>query len=139
MSERGESSAKKQTVIVTESPIDALSVTTLLKLQRRDWTENHYLSLGGTSPLALLQFLHDHPSVTEVNLCLDNDRAGIAGMEKIRESILADKELSARITEIRDSPPPAAYGKDYNKLLVQKIQEMRATKAQQNRQADKCR
>lgn len=71
-------------VAVTESPIDALSVASLLKMQGEDWTKNHYLSLGGTAPRALLRFLHDHPAITHVSLCLDNDRAGLSGMGKIR-------------------------------------------------------
>ena len=107
-------------VAVAESPIDALSVASLLKMQGEDWTKNHYLSLGGTAPRALLRFLHDHPAITHVSLCLDNDRAGIAGMGKIREALQEDAELSRRITVIADNPPPCAFGKDYNELLVQK-------------------
>lgn len=43
-------------VIVCESAIDALSVATLQKRSGGDWTASHFLSLGGTSPLALIQF-----------------------------------------------------------------------------------
>jgi len=106
---------------VAESPIDALYVASLLKMQGEDWTKNHYLSLGGTSPRALLRFLHDHPAVTCISLCLDNDRAGLSGMEKIREALKEDAELSRRIRVIVDNPPPLVCGKDYNELLKQKI------------------
>ena len=132
-SERAEDSTGKQTVFVAESPVDALSVATLLKLQGKDWIQNHYLSLGGTAPLSLLHFLKEHPQVTKINLCLDNDKAGIAGMEKIREAVSADKELSGRITEIRDCPPPAACGKDYNLLLVGKVKKIQAAKGMEKK------
>ncbi len=105
---------------VAESPIDALSIATLLKQQGEDWAKNHYLALGGTAPRALLQFLHDHPAVTYISLCLDNDRAGILGMEKIRAALQEEPALSGRIRMIVDNPPPAGSGKDYNELLQQK-------------------
>lgn len=105
---------------VAESPIDALSAATLLKLQGEDPGKNHYLSLGGTAPRALLQFLRDHEAVTCISLCLDNDRAGLLGMEKIREVIREDQALSRRIQVIEDNPPPAGCGKDYNELLCKR-------------------
>lgn len=113
------------TVAVAESPIDALSLATLLKQQGEDWERNHYLSLGGTAPKALLQFLHDHPAVTDVSLCLDNDRAGMIGMEKIREVLREDKQLWGHIRVVADNPPPAAFGKDYNELLQRKTEAVR--------------
>ncbi len=108
-------------LVVAESPIDTLSIATLLKLQGEDFGKNHYLSLGGTAPRALLQFLRDHEAVTYISLCLDNDKAGLLGMEKIREAILKDTDLSQRIQMIADNPPPIACGKDYNELLMQRI------------------
>lgn len=106
-----------RSVAVAESPIDALSVASILKMQGMDWQDCHYLSLGGTAPRALLQFLHDHPEVTQISLCLDNDKAGLQGMKKIEEAVRADPELSGRIALIWPNPPPAAFGKDYNEFL----------------------
>lgn len=108
-------------VAVAESPIDALSIATALKLQGDDWSQYHYLSLGGTATRALLQFLHDHPSVTHISLCLDNDSAGLLGMTKIREAIRADPIISQRIKLIVDNPPAVGTGKDYNEFLQKKI------------------
>lgn len=122
-------------VAVAESPIDALSVATLLKMQGEDWTKNHYLSLGGTSPRALLRFLHDHPAITHVSLCLDNDRAGLCGMGKIREALREDAELSRRIAVIADNPPPDSCGKDYNELLLQKIAARQVSVGREKAQA----
>lgn len=106
-----------RSVAVAESPIDALSVASILKMQGMDWQNCHYLSLGGTAPRALIQFLHDHPEVTQISLCLDNDKAGLEGMKKIEEAVRADPELSGRIALIWPNPPPAAFGKDYNEFL----------------------
>lgn len=114
---------------VAESPIDALSLATLLKMQGENWTKYHYLSLGGTAPRALLKFLQDQPAVTCISLCLDNDKAGITGMEKIKEALQADPELSCRIKVVKDNPPPLSCGKDYNELLQRKAAELRQEKA----------
>lgn len=104
-------------VAVAESPIDALSVASLLKMQGMDWQDCHYLSLGGTAPRALVQFLHDHPEITQISLCLDNDKAGFKGMKKIEEAVCSDLELSGQIALLWPNPPPAAFGKDYNEFL----------------------
>mgnify|MGYP002704057798 FL=1 len=110
---------------VAESPIDALSLATLVKLSRGDWQGSHYLSLGGTAPRAMLQFLYDHPHVTQVSLCLDNDKAGMVGMERLENAIREDPELSQRVTLIYRNPPPVEHGKDYNEFLCTYVQTMR--------------
>ena len=120
-------------VAVTESPIDALSVASLLKMQGEDWTKNHYLSLGGTAPRALLGFLHDHPAVNCISLCLDNDRAGLSGMEKIREALKEDAELSRRVRVVVDNPPPDFGGKDYNELLQKAAARYAAAKREKTK------
>ena len=102
---------------MAESPIDALSLATLVKLSRGEWRDSHYLSLGGTAPCAMIQFLHDHPYVTQVSLCLD--KAGLKGMELLEQAIREDLELSLRVKLIYHNPPPAEYGKDYNEFLCQ--------------------
>ncbi len=108
-------------VTVAESPIDALSVASVRKIQGEDWEADNYLSLGGTAPCALLQFLEDHPAIERITLCLDNDKAGIRGMEKIHEAILESPGLSRRTLDIIDSPPPVSCGKDYNDLLQKRM------------------
>lgn len=115
-------------VAVTESPIDALSVASCVKMRGKDWTGTYYLSLGGTSPRALIQFLNDRSAVTNINLCLDNDKAGIKGMGKIREEIQADERLSGQVKRIADCPPPLSGGKDYNEFLKQETAERRRGK-----------
>ncbi len=102
---------------VAESPIDALSLATLVKLSGDNWRGSHFLSLGGTAPRAMLQFLHDHPTITQVSLCLDNDEAGLKGIRRLEQAIRDDSELTGRISLIYSNPPPAEYGKDYNEFL----------------------
>ena len=113
---------------VAESPIDALSLATLVKRSGGEWRDSHYLSLGGTAPRAMLQFLHDHPHVTQLSLCLDNDKAGIEGMERLEQSVREHLELSQRIKLIYQNPPPKEFGKDYNEFLCAHIQAERSAR-----------
>jgi len=113
-------------VTVCESPIDALSLATLRKMETKAWDRYHYLSLGGTSPLALLQYLQDHREIDHVYMYLDNDKAGLDGMAKIREALYADQALDARVKMITAEPPPREYGKDYNQMLLKRLAENKA-------------
>ena len=106
---------------VAESPIDALSLATLVKRSGGEWRDSHYLSLGGTAPRTMLQFLHDHPHVTHLSLCLDNDKAGMEGMERLEQSVQEDAELAQRVKLIYHNPPPMEFGKDYNEFLCTQI------------------
>ncbi len=116
---------------VAESPIDALSLATLMKRAGHPWESFHYLSLGGTGPRAMLQFLHDHPKVTKISLCLDNDKAGMTGMERLEQAIREDPELSQRMKLVYRNPPPSEFGKDYNEMLCAQIQAARTCQQQQ--------
>ena len=121
-----------QKVAVFESAIDALSGATLTKLAGKAWEDACYLSLGGTSPLALVQFLKDRPGIRHVALCLDNDGAGKSGTEKLMETLLSDRELSGRIETLREAAPPERHGKDYNQHLLGVIGEMRARRKEKS-------
>lgn len=112
-------------VAVFESPIDALSYATLRKMETNAWDRYHYLSLGGTSPLALLQYLKVHPEIDHVYLYLDNDKAGLDGMAKIRAAIYTDETLDARVKMITAEPPPKESGKDYNQALQKRLAQSR--------------
>ena len=114
---------QSHTLLVTESPIDALSRATLNKMETSEWDKGHYLSLSGTSPLALLQYLTDHPAINHVSLGLDNDEAGIKGMVKIL-AMAGENEILCHCVLTVD-PPPKEYGKDYNLMLQRKLAETR--------------
>ena len=118
---------------VAESPIDALSLASLVKRSGEDWRAYSYLSLGGTAPRALMQYLHDYPPITQVSLCLDNDKAGMLGMDAAERAIRDDPELSARIALIYKNPPPADFGKDYNEFLCAQARAERGKAKQLSR------
>jgi len=96
-------------VVVTESPIDAMSHACLFP-----GFGGHRLSLGGTSDVALRAFLERKPQVSEVSLCLDNDAAGRSATERIRVMLATD------YPHIGVTVAPPETGKDYNALLVHK-------------------
>ncbi|WP_209443605.1 DUF3991 and TOPRIM domain-containing protein [Paenibacillus camerounensis] len=63
-----------QLIYVCESPIDAMSHATLVKLAGRDWRDDHRISLGCLSDQALERFLNQYPDINEIIFCLDNDQ-----------------------------------------------------------------
>jgi hypothetical protein len=74
-------------VYVFESAIDAISHATICKINGRDWRDGHRISLGGTSLLGLERFLSEHPMISNIAACLDNDPAGAARAKKYLTSI----------------------------------------------------
>ena len=107
----------QSTLHVFESAIDLLSYATLEYRAHRDWQRDALLSLAGVFkqkrekvvPVALSQFLADHPSVRTLCLHLDNDEIGRSATKGITEG-LADKPY-----RIIDCPPRC--GKDVNDQL----------------------
>jgi hypothetical protein len=118
-----------------ESPVDVLSAVTLAIIKKDAWETRHYLSLGGTSPSALLQFLENHPEIEQVILSLDNDIAGRNGTQKIIEIINNNAALTGRILRIADYPP--TNGKDCNEQLQHYLEEQK-TKSDASRQKGGC-
>lgn len=103
-------------LVVTEGAIDLLSYLTLLKRNRRDWRAMNGISLTGvykpredmpTVPMALAQYLKDHPQIHRIALCLDSDEAG-------RE---AARGIIAALPELEVTYRPPTVGKDYNDML----------------------
>lgn len=76
----------EKTVVVVESPIEALSYATLLKLHQKDPTQTAILPLGGVHDTALANYLREHPSVQNIILALNNDRAEKPNEIKGREA-----------------------------------------------------
>ena len=100
---------------IFESPIDLLSHSTLeniYKCNNTAWKNDNRLSLGGTSPLALDEYIKRN-SVAEMIFCLDNDEAG-------REKAIAfRRKYSALGFYTRIELP---QNRDYNDDLVKFIQ-----------------
>jgi len=100
-------------VAVFEAPIDALSHATLQELEGWKW-DGYRLSLGGTSPVALVSFLERHPEIRRVTLHMDHDFAGIKNARKIKAMLHGDR----RFKHIRVGVNPPRVGKDYNEKLL---------------------
>lgn len=100
-----------------ESAIDLLSFATLEYLKGRDWKQDAILSLAGVFPykrekvlpVALEQFLEEHPDIKEIHLHLDNDDTGRGASQGIQESL-------KRRYDIWNQPVP--IGKDFNDYLI---------------------
>lgn len=112
-----------QTLQLFESAIDLLSYATMEKQDGRDWQRDHLLSLAGvyspkkeiqesSMPLALKQYLADHPEITTIVLRLDNDYAGRLAAATLK-AIMPEK-----YTVI---PKLAPQGKDYNDALKMRL------------------
>lgn len=63
-------------VFAFESPIDAISHATLMKLNGMDFSKDYRISEGCLSDKALTRFLADNPQITEIVFCFDNDVDG---------------------------------------------------------------
>lgn len=104
------------TVHVFEASIDALSFATIELFEGRDWHRDSLLSLAGVYktkrkdvvPIALQQYLKDHPDISVLRLHLDNDEIGRGAVGGIVSG------LNGRY-QVYDEPP--RYGKDVNDQL----------------------
>ena len=117
------SEQKSDTLHLFESPIDLLSYATLLKIYRKNWRQEHLLSLSGVhqpkenaektaTPAALERFLQNNPNIRKIVLRFDNDETGRLAGQTIR-AVLPDSY------EIDSKPPPS--GKDYNDYLCDRL------------------
>ena len=61
-------------------------------------------------------------------MCLDNDKAGLAGMERLEQAVQSDPALAAQVTLLCRNLPPAGCGKDYNEFLTALVRMERGTR-----------
>ena len=106
------------TVAVFEAAIDAISHATLAKLQGEDWMARDRLALGGVSEAPLIYYLQTHPLVQRIELCLDNDAAGIKATEALIKALRSAGYDTDRGYTLFSSSPPSWGGKDWNEYLV---------------------
>lgn len=71
---------KSEKLYVFEAPIDLLSC---ISLHPEGWREHSYVSLCGVAEHAMVRQLEVQPSIREVYLCLDNDKAGHSAAERL--------------------------------------------------------
>ena len=114
---------KSNKVYVFESPIDAMSHATFFKLQNEDWKKDSRLSLGGLADLALDRYLAEHPSVTQVIFCLDNDYKETENHGQLAVRRMALK-YSKQGYEVKKQVPQLPY-KDFNEQLVAVMSELK--------------
>lgn len=110
-------------LFVCESPIDAMSIASMLEHFGRNSHDYAYLSLGGTAANALAYHLPHHPQLQMIYLCQDNDEGG-------RKSRLTCCKMLKEVGydgRIIDKPP---IGKDFNEDLL----SLRQTQLEQGHQ-----
>lgn len=111
------------TVHLFESAIDLLSYATIRKQEGMAWNGDHLVSLAGVYkpkenieetalPLALRQYLADHPEIKRICLRLDKDATGRLAANTLK-ALLQDQY------EVGVGPPPV--GKDYNDCLCYRL------------------
>lgn len=111
---------KSGVIHVFEAAIDAMSYATLQLIEGKDWQNDTLLSLAGVFktkregvvPVALQQYLEDHPGVTAIRLHLDNDEVGRGAVEGIITGLKGQYQ-------VLDEPP--RFGKDVNDQLQMRV------------------
>lgn len=92
-------------LVVFEAAIDLMSYVDIF------WDfDSNKLALGMLSDAPLETFLNEHPQVTSIRFCLDNDEPGRKAANE-----LATKYYGLGY-DVEDIPPPAGF-KDYNEWL----------------------
>jgi hypothetical protein len=99
------------TIAVCESAIDALSLATLTLTESVRLPECHILSLAGVASAALEHMLKVEPIIRNVILCLDSDKAGRDGSDRILALLQSDYGMSCGIML-------PETGKDWNDTLL---------------------
>ena len=94
-------------VMVFEAAIDLMSYVEI----RGDYVTNK-LALGMLSDAPLATFLEEHPKVSKISFCLDNDEPGRKAAEALME------KYYGLDYEVENCPPPKPF-KDYNQWLQQ--------------------
>lgn len=101
-----------------------MSYITLEVKAHSEWYCDDYLSLGGVYatdkkqdiPLALNEYIENHPNLRAVHLHFDNDEIGRKATEQIKNA-LQDRYA------VLNEPPKS--GKDYNDYLQNEIRKRR--------------
>ena len=77
-------SGNDNTVYVFEAPIDMLA---FVSMHKESWQEHSYVALCSVSEKALVKMLETNKNLSHIVLCLDNDNAGQAANERIKQSL----------------------------------------------------
>jgi hypothetical protein len=112
MSSQSKVAKNFERLYIFESPIEAMSHASIVNQyvgSNKAFTLHNRLSLGGTTDIALVQYLQDNPHINQLVFCLNNDVAGRT----------ATPEMCAKFSEqgyaVRNNPPIMS---DYNEDLL---------------------
>ena len=116
----------KRQVHINEAPIDVLSQATLFEQDNKEFNHEHILSLTGIYaprndtkeikiPLALQQFLIDHPKIKNIIFHLDLDKVGRQATALIIEI------MKLKLPEYTCYDDPPKYYKDTNDNLCMRL------------------
>lgn len=97
-------------LIVFEAAIDLMSYVDIFN----DINSNK-LALGMLADAPIETFIKEHPQITFIKFCLDQDEPGRKAAEELM------KKYHSLGFEVEDSPPPEGY-KDYNEWLVKRLE-----------------
>ena len=105
-----------------EAAIDLLSYATIRLYEQGEWKQDTLLSLAGVFqtkrqnvvPVALSQYLSDHPNIRTIHLHLDNDEVGRGAAAGIIGGLSGKYEIY--------NEPPKEGCKDVNDELMQRVQ-----------------
>ncbi len=108
---------------IVEAPIDLLSYMSIYHYHGLGYKiqNDHILSLGGVSDVALKQYLMDHPEIKQIQMGLDNDTAGNEACNDIF------KQYSSKYKIKRIS----FKEKDFNEVLKADLVNMNLKKVEQ--------
>lgn len=112
-------------VSVFEASIDAISHATLAKINGMDWRDRDRLALGGVASTPLLYYLNLHPQRCQIELCLDNDLAGLHAADIITTTLQEWGYTENQGYIISRSFPWPKHGKDWNDELLHVRQELK--------------
>ena len=96
---------------IFESPIELMSYLTLFqkKAMYDEGFNHHMVSLGCLAPVALNRYLEDNPNIEEINICLNNDKWGIAATNNIKEEYLGKYKVNIESPKLKDFNEDLVY------------------------------
>lgn len=131
---------QSNTVYVFEGAIDVLSHVTFFKRAGLDISADHRIACGSTSDLCLQRYIKEHPNITNIVFCLDNDhqhknsKGELENVGQIRACKLM-REYKAKGYNCKRIIPQFPY-KDFNEQLVACVtQERQIAKYREQQQS----
>lgn len=108
-------------LFVCESPIDCLSIATLLMQHKPNLKDYAFLSLGGTALNALEYHIQKNPHLNTIYLCQDNDPAGHKSRTNARNKL---QEMGFTGKVIDKIPLSKDFNEDLQNQLNPKKEEI---------------